>query len=119
MKVIPGKSRKIKLQLWDERPRYQPFELPVYLFEDINSWIHEFTELTIWNALYKFGFNKDVLNKTGFEIILPDKEKRIHRPAHVLSSFHTISVIKSKKTNQIYLCYPDEYFDFFIKSIVT
>ena len=51
VKSIPGEACKIKLHLWDESPRCQSFELPVYLFEDIGSWIHEFTELTLWNVL--------------------------------------------------------------------
>ena len=119
MKIILGESRKIILQLSDKSPRFQPFELPVCLFEDINSWIHEFTELAIWNTLHKLGCNKDELNKACIKIMLPNKEKRIHTLAHFLSSFHTLSAIKSKKTNQIYLCCPNEYIGFFHQANVT
>ena len=114
-KLIELMSQKIILQLWDERPRHQQFELPVIMFEKIESWVHEFTELSIWNTLHSFGYDKDVLNLSGFKITFPNGEKQIHKPSHVLAALHTISIIKSQRTNKIKVIQPNDYVKLFHK----
>jgi len=104
-----GEPIEIILHLWDESPRYQKFELPNDVLERIEAWVHEFTEYSIWYTLNKFDFHKDVLNKTGFTIILSDGETQTHKPAHVLTALHTMSNIRSQKTNRTFICPPCKY----------
>ena len=111
-------SSKIILKLWEERPRFQKFELPDVMFENIRSWVHEFTELSIWNVLRSFGFRVNILNLNGYEIILPDGEKQIHRPAHVLTALHTVSMIKSRNTGKAFECNPVDYFEMLKNTII-
>jgi len=104
-----GEPKQIILHLWDESPRFQKFVLPDDMLECIEVWVHEFTEYAIWYALNRFGFHKDVLNKTGFTIILSDGETQIHKPAHVLTALHTMSTIQSEKRNLTFICLPSKY----------
>src|SRR4030042_2641427 len=58
-----GKMDKIILTLWDEKPRMQCFGMSPELFEYIPAWVHEFTELGVWNAIKKVTkFPKEKIN---------------------------------------------------------
>lgn len=105
----PGESKKIVLQLWDERPRFQLFQLPTNLYQDVETWVHEFTEYSIWYTLHRFGLHKNILNKSGFTILLSNGETQIHKPAHVLTALHTLSVLSSKSSNRTEVCSPTKY----------
>ena len=113
---MAGTPQNVILHLWEERPRFQKFWLPVNMVENIKSWVHEFSELSIWNILRSFGLRVNILNSGGFKIILPDGEKQIHKPAHVLVALHTISTIRSTNTGEEVECSPSEYFEILIKA---
>ena len=112
-----GKSLKMVLHLWDDSPKLQRFELPACMFGDVKSWVHEFTELTIWFTVRSFGFSKELLNKGGFKIKLPDKindddgEIQIHKPAHVLTVLHTFGLFQHSDYEYGIICSSDEYFE--------
>jgi len=108
-----GEPREIILHLWDESPRFHKFTLAYAELEHIEEWVHEFTEYAIWYTLNRIGFHKDILNKSGFTVILPNGETQIHTPAHVLTSLHTLSIIRSKKTNRTFICPPCKYLNIF------
>lgn len=107
---MAGTPHNVILQLWEERPRHQQFWLPADMVGNVKPWVHEFSELSIWNILRSFGLRVNVLNSGGFKIILPDGEQQIHKPAHVLVALHTISTIRPTNTGEEIECSPSEYF---------
>ena len=92
-KIIQSYPRVI-LRLWYESPKDQEFTLHPSKYENIESWVHEFTELAIWNTFYfKNNICTHHLNNAVC-IKLKNGEIRRYTPCHILTSLHTISLSK-------------------------
>lgn len=82
---------RVILRLWYESPRDQEFILPPQMYDSIESWAHEFTELAIWNVLHE---NNNICThqlKNAVCIKLKNGEIRRYTICHILTSLHTVS----------------------------
>ena len=82
----------IRLLLWYESPTIQEFRIPSSMYENIECWIHEFTEHAIWFTLNKkFNLCTHQLNN-AICLKLKTNEIRRYPLCHILTSLTNISI---------------------------
>ena len=88
----------VGIHTWDD-PKITAFRMPSFMYENIEGWIHEFTENSLWFLLMsKFKMSKENL----IVQISPVK----HFPCHIITALHTVSILREKLGQ---LIEPDEY----------
>jgi len=84
----------VRLLLWYESPKLQEFMIPSSMYDNIECWVHEFTEYAIWYTLHKkFNICTHQLN-SAICIKLKTNEIRRYTPCHILTSLTTTSIGK-------------------------
>lgn len=69
------------------------------MYTEIESWVHEFTELAIWNVIYN---NHNICtNQLNNAVCIKLKNSKIRRypMPHILTSLHTMSYDKFGRQN--------------------
>ena len=91
----------VGIHTWDD-PKITAFRMPSFMYENIEGWIHEFTENSLWFLLTsKFGMSKENLTVQ----LSPVK----HIPCHIITALHTVSIIREKQGQ---LIDQDEYAEY-------
>jgi len=95
----------VGIHTWDD-PKITAFQMPSFMYENIEGWIHEFTENSLWFLLTsKFGMSKEDLTVQ----VSPVK----HYPCHIITALHTVSTIREKLGQ---LINQDEYAEYVFKA---
>lgn len=100
------------LNIFSDYPEIMKFKVSPDLYESIEIWVHEFTEWILLILIMKYtGWTIEKMDK-GFHAYSSGEyvteEQTIQ---HIISSLHTISVIKNNLNNQLFVVNCDEYYD--------
>ena len=102
--------KHVTLQLWDEGKKCQRFTLPCEVFENIEAWVHEFSELGVWYAIKnKIGLTSECINNMLLSIPTKTYYPNKLLVTHIMVSFHTISTHESMGFYQ--MIGPDEFYN--------